>query len=563
MLTNKRLSNWFSLGLLVFSVSYFGSGNGVYADTPSLDSVFVQPSSSSDDLAKFIRRPRETMALVGGTPVFEQIDACMTTKMEQAHIPGAALALVVDGKLVYERGYGVKHREQGGAVDANTRFRFGSIQKMMTAAAVMTQVEHGAVALHEPLTKLIPELQFAGQWRAENMTVAHLLTHTAAVPNLGAEQCGTTEGTLSEWAASLKDVYLYAPPGSFYNYSNAGYALAGLVAERASGLPYHRLMRERIWEPAGMTATTLLPKEVIDSGNYTYGHEMDPETGKATIYAPDGYDCWWSAPAGFGFSTAGDLARWAILMMTGGGGVLAPSSVEAMQARQVSMQEIPGQDYGYGIIAAPHNIFAAPYQNLEIRVHGGGIRGWSSSLLWVPEQQFAVAVLANGGGNVELGDAASCALDVILQPEWQEPPDYSTDPATWQRYRGLYLIRDVEGKLWPAYVAHVDNQLLVARLNPDDFTIEVFPVKQLFLDTFFVDLDRNGEFSNPLEVITFIKKSLGSGPRTMWVRNREYVGHRVFKGPALTAAVAWPDFVFQDEFWMREIQRQRGNSESR
>ena len=83
------------------------------------------------------------------------------------------------------------------------------------------------------------------------------------------------------------------------------------------------------------------------------------------------------------------------------------------------------------------------------------------------------------------------------------------------------------------------------------------------LDTFFVDLDRNGEFSDPLEAITFIKKSLGFGPRTMWVRNREYGGHRVFKGPALTAAVALPDFVFQEEFWMREIQRQRGNSESR
>ena len=301
---------------------------------PSTLPYFVEPASP--------RRKLEARLVDTATveDSIAQIDACMTETMQEADIPGAALALVVDGELVYERGYGVKHREQGGGVDAQTLFRIASVQKMMTAAAVMRQVESGAVDLNGPVTNLIPELQFAGPWPAESITVSHLLTHTAAIPSdTSAVDCGTTEENLSEWAASLGDVSLFAPPGSFWNYSNAGYRLAGLVAERASGMPYHQLMRDWIWEPTGMMATTLLPKEVIAYGNYTYSHGVNPETGETVIVAPDDYECWLAAPSGGGFSTVSDLARWAKLMVDGGGDVLAPSSVEAMQTRQVGSVE--------------------------------------------------------------------------------------------------------------------------------------------------------------------------------------------------------------------------------
>ena len=185
------------------------------------------------------------------------------------------------------------------------------------------------------------------------------------------------------------------------------------MAERASGTPYHQLMRDWIWEPVGMMATTLLPKEVIAYGNYTYSHEVDPKTGEMIISAPDDHECWWSAPSGNGFTTVGDLARWALLMMEGGGDVLTSSSVEAMQMRQVSRHYRPGEDYGYGIRAEPHGTFAEPYQDLEIREHSGGFVGWSSYLLWAPEEKFAVAVLANRGGALE--ETAYCALDAALQ----------------------------------------------------------------------------------------------------------------------------------------------------
>ncbi len=484
---------------------------------------------------------RKIEASLGDTAPFEdtfsQVDACMTETMQAADIPGAGLALVVDGELVYERGYGVKHRKQGGAVDAQTLFRIASVQKMMTAAAVMRQVESGAVDLNGPVTNLIPELQLAGPWPAESITVAHLLTHTAAIPSdINAVDCANTEENLSEWAASLGDIHLFAPPGSFWNYSNAGYDLAGLVAERASGTPYHQLVHDWVWEPAGMMATTLIPKEVIAYGNYTYSHDIDPETGEMVVTAPDDYECWRSAPSGNGFTTVGDLARWAKLMMEGGSDVLAPSSVDAMQTRQVSKHAVPGEDYGYGIQAEPYGIFAEPYQELEIRQHGGDYAGSSSYLLWAPEERFAVALLANGGNSGTLDMTAYCALDVVLQPEWQEEElEDTSDPSTWQRYSGRYLVRDfyglfsgIERGLIPTHVAMADNQLFLS-LSNDDSEVKRFPVEQLFLNTFFVDFDADGKFSGSDEPITFIEGVMPSGEPTIWLRNRNFVGKRISK----------------------------------
>lgn len=133
----------------------------------------------------------------------------------------------------------MKHRVHGGPVDVQTLFRSGSIQKMMTAAAVLAQRDEGILDLDEPVTALIPELSFAGPYPAGEISVWNLLTHTGAVPDLAELNCGTDDGTLStSGAGDLDDVFLFAPAGSFWNYTNAGYSLAGLVAERArAGFP--------------------------------------------------------------------------------------------------------------------------------------------------------------------------------------------------------------------------------------------------------------------------------------------------------------------------------------
>jgi CubicO group peptidase (beta-lactamase class C family) len=104
------------------------------------------------------------------------VDACVTADMAATDTPGAAAAVMVDGVLAYERGYGVRRRGSSNPVDADTVFRIGSVTKMMTAAALLQQVEAGRVSLDDLVTEYVPELELAGPWPPELITVRHLLS---------------------------------------------------------------------------------------------------------------------------------------------------------------------------------------------------------------------------------------------------------------------------------------------------------------------------------------------------------------------------------------------------
>lgn len=371
----------------------------------------------------------------GGT--FERIDACVQASMRAYDIPGASIAVIDNGSLVYEKGYGVKHREQGGDVTPGTVFRFGSTLKMMTAAAVMQQVEQGRVNLQAPITQYIPEFQVAGPWPSNTISVWNLLTHTSTFPDRYDQYMfryglagPTTPTALSEWAAGQSAIPLYAPPGSFWNYSNPNFSLAGLIAERASGVEYHQYMKDRVFGPAGMTSATLLPADVLAYGDYAYEHYEDIFTGESVIAAPDAYDNWVMAPAGLGFAAARDLARFALILMQGGSPILTAASAEIMQSPQVDMQTGEPIYYGFGVMVLPD------YYGANLRMHGGNVFGSSSSLIWAPDYKFAVSLLFNGAASPD--DAALCAYAAFHPLTGEAPPNTSLPPSEWGKYAGNY-----------------------------------------------------------------------------------------------------------------------------
>lgn len=439
------------------------------------------------------------------------VDACVAAAMDARGVPGASVAVAIDGQIAYEQGYGVKHREQGGAVGARTLFRTGSVQKMMTAAAVMAQVDRGLLAVDERIVSLVPELRMAGPWPVEAITIEHLLTHRSAVPDLAELQCSES---LTEWIPALRDVPTYAPAGSFYNYSNAGYSLLGLAAERASGVPYATLMREAVWEPAGMNATFASTAEAMAYRDFAYGHAVD-ENGAASIYAPDAYECPWSNPAGDAFTTAGDLVRFALQMLDEGGAILSRDAARAMLRPRVAIAPFEDLHYAYGIMAS---------RAMGVRVyqHDGGVPGWGSHLLWIPRAEFAVAVVDNGGA--ALADASACVAQAVtgIAPTIEARPP--RPPQQWQRYVGIYDVRTGESDRFPVLVERGDDALLVTLPHPETGEIVTIPALPAAEDAFFLDLDGN-EVPGALEIVQFVRAERGFD-RSLWLVNRAYVGRR-------------------------------------
>lgn len=445
----------------------------------------------------------------------EAIDQCVVADMTALETPGAQVAVVIDGQLAYQRGYGYKHRDNGGEVDFRTVFRVGSLTKQFTAAAVLQQAETGTLALDDPITRLVPELHLSGLWPASDITVRHLLTHTSGFPDNWEEiDASGEDDALAAWATQQGDVRLHAPPGSFWNYTNPGYMLAGLAAERASGVPFRSYTEAEVFAPAGMTSTTFSPNVAQSTRNFAYGHFRTGGSGRETFFSPGSYDSAAAAPAGYAFSTAGDLARWAVLLMEGGGSVLSPDSAAALQSAQAYMDYIPDLYYGYGVMRRD-------YKGVDIVWHDGSIPGWGSVLLWAPERRFAVAVLANT--SEPLFGAAFGILEAVLQPEDVPPPDYDTDPATWTRYTGTYAITDAFGSELVAQVVLDGDALGVVFPNIESSGFSsVTELLQAYLDTFVLDGDGDGV---PDMEFTFVRSSAVAS-RTRWMRNRYAVGER-------------------------------------
>jgi CubicO group peptidase (beta-lactamase class C family) len=482
------------------------------AETPAGSFVASATLPGPGPLPAFVP-PALLKAHHGAATLDDAIDQCVTESMATAGTPGAAVAVALDGALIVERGYGVTRRNGGRPVDADTFFRIGSITKQLTAAAVLQQVELGTVALDNPVTEYVPELELAGQWPADRITVRHLLTHSSAYPDQIFEPAGATgDDALGEWAAQQSEVALHAPPGNFFNYSNPNFNLAGLVVERASGLPYRRYMAEQVLAPAGMTRTTFDPAAVIADGNYSYGHFASPG-GLETVYAPDDYDNAVYAPAGYAFSTAGDLVRWALGLLDGGGPVLTPPSAELMQSPQIDLELIPGYSYGYGV-------FIEPFGELTLRQHGGNIWGWGAYLVWEAEHRFAVAVLANTFES--LPAAAYCIADYALAQGSAPPPPDPSDPAAWSRFEGVWDFTTrtsypLEGEI----TVEDDDELSLFLWDVHSGWTAAFTLEHAGYGIFLADLDEDGTLDSDFEFL-----ARGSPERVRWLRNRGLVGVR-------------------------------------
>jgi CubicO group peptidase (beta-lactamase class C family) len=437
------------------------------------------------------------------------VDACVQPEIAAYDIPGLAVAIVVDGEFAYESGYGVTHRDQGGAVDEHTLFRPGSVDKMFTAAAILRLVDQGIVNLDDPVTEYLPELHFApGRWDSDQMLVRHLIANTAAIPSFRT----LADGTISDWASTLDEVPLLAKPGAFFNYSNSNFALADLVVERASGMAFSDYMATEIHRPAGMRDSTGNASEAMASGNYSFGHADD-----GTIYGPDDYTHIFD-----GFMSAHDIARWAQVMMNGGEDVLSLESALMAQAPQVPLlfyaarpTGIDGGSYGFGL-------FVEDYPDGRVVGHSGGIPGFVAQVAWVPSQGFAVVMLANSWPDAFQGlqDAVECVLEEAIgftMPDMSEPSESST----WSRYAGTYDAVFEDGFEFEVIVEYQNWELLMTAPDPDNPLQMITRVLENVHASGFVFRPNASDWWE----VTFVPGK-GKGATVRWLRNPRFVGLR-------------------------------------
>ncbi len=210
-------------------------------------------------------------------PAFPEVDRAFTDYAREAHVPGMAWGVIVDGRLVHAGTFGVQDTATQAPVTADTVFRIASMTKSFTAVAILSLRDAGKLSLDDPAERYVPELKGLAYPTSDSprITIRHLLTHAAGFPEdnpWGDQQLALSD---DEMAALMRQGIPFSnPPGLAYEYSNYGFAILGRIVARVSGMPYRDYVRARVLEPLGLSATTL-DASAVPAARLAHGYRWE------------------------------------------------------------------------------------------------------------------------------------------------------------------------------------------------------------------------------------------------------------------------------------------------
>lgn len=377
----------------------------------------------------------------------------------ETHAFSGYVHLVQGEQVVYSKGFGFRDREAKALNTADTSFRIGSVTKQFTAAAILKLEQEGKLSVDDTVKKHIADYPEVGA----NLTIHQLLSHTAGVPSYTeikeVMEHRDEKLTPLQLLQTFWDKPLEFEPGSQWKYSNSGYVVLGAIVERASDMSYGEYMRTAIFEPTGLTDTTIGDAEtVVDRA---LGYEVKDESVVKAMNIS------MSIPyaAGAARSTARDLVRWHRALL---GETLLSEASKAKLYTPVK------NTYAYGWQVEERD----GHQTIS---HGGGIDGFLTSYTRVMDADLAVVVWSNNS-NVPPEPIARAAVVAAFGGNLEPAPEKKSgvfDPALAAACAGDYKVTP-ESRAWLAdkVPAEVIEQIETMHVEAGTNVLKVTPAKQ-------------------------------------------------------------------------------------
>ncbi len=363
----------------------------------------------------------ETDALPAG---MQQFDAQMERVRKQFDVPGIAVAIVKDGQIVLERGYGVRELGKPAPVQADTLFAIASNTKAFTAASLSILADEGKLSLDDRVIEHLPWFRMSDPYVTNEMRVRDLLAHRSGL-SLGAGDLlywPTTSYTTEEVVQRLAKVPLKGGFRDRYAYDNILYAVAQKVIEQVSGQSYAAFLQQRIFTPVGMAGTRFNADHLQPGDTAAVGHAKY-DFSKLRTVAP----LTWSNNSGAGgvYSSAHDMALWMNVQLAGGALADGTPLFSAKRQREMwsMITPISVPESAVPELAAARPNFAgygegwslSDYRGHRLVWHTGGWPGMVSRLTLVPEQKLGVVVLTNQEVGAAFNAVTLQVLDAFLQ----------------------------------------------------------------------------------------------------------------------------------------------------
>jgi len=315
-------------------------------------------------------------------------------------IPGAAVCIVKDNKVILMKGYGVKELGLNDKVDENTLFMIGSNTKAFTATALAMLQTQGKLSLDDKITKYIPTFRLDNRPAGEMTVIRDLLCHHIGFQTYQGDftfyNTDLTRDQIIEKMALVKAAY---PFRTKWGYTNSAFLAAGQVIPVVTGMPWEMYVKNYIFAPLGMGNTLALSKSMPTALNRTVPHTLVDGRLQAISYDQiDGL-----APAGSMSSTVNDLSKWVLCLLNNGKvGARQVIPLAAIQATRDPqdivklVQHLDGsEDYQlYGL-----GWRLEDYHGHNLVMHNGSVAGYNSSVTLVPKEHLGIIVLTNTDEN--------------------------------------------------------------------------------------------------------------------------------------------------------------------
>jgi CubicO group peptidase (beta-lactamase class C family) len=361
--------------------------------------------------------------------VKDSLDYYINRALTNWRIPGAAVCIVKDNKVVMMKAYGIKELGQPSNVDINTLFMIGSNTKAFTATALAILQAQNRLSLDDKVTKYLPQFKLEDRPAGEMAVIKDLLCHHLGFQTFqGDFTFYNTNLTRDEIIKKLGEMKATYPFRTKWGYTNAAFLTAGQIIPVVTGKPWEIYIKENIFAPLGMINTVALTADMPKSFDRTVPHTLIDGRLSAIPYAQlDGL-----APAGGICSSVNDMSKWVLALLNdgkvGARQVIPLAAIKATREAQDivgSVRYLSGETnyalYGLGW-------FIQDYDGRQLIMHTGGVNGYLSSVTLVPQDHLGIVILTNTDQN-----------DFYEALKWEIMDAYFKLP--YRNYSDVYLER--------------------------------------------------------------------------------------------------------------------------
>ena len=401
---------------------------------------------------------------------WERFEEYVKDLMKREQIPGVAIALSQNGKVIYEQGFGVKDFETKEPVTPETIFGIASITKSFTALAIMKLAEEGKLQVDDAVKIHLPELRLNGYNNIDDIKIHHLLSHTTGLATIRRnEQLENFDEHLHYLSAVAQETL--GAPGDFFCYNNDMFLLLGAIIEKITGKNYKDYIKDEIFIPMNMKRTTFNLDELTQFSNVTTPYIL--ENGKPV-------SCSWPTLGNYAVgggirSTVMDLLKYGQLYIDKENPFTSKMTTAVHRTNGTS-------SYGYGFQTTPN------YEEATLVEHGGRQPGVSSNFGFIREQGIVAAVLTNLGGvsadAIWLG-AINTVLGLPADRKRSIEPHFDMKEEQLSRFIGTYktgegstvtisyanekLTATVEGKMYSLRASNMETLVITPIEKPIRF----------------------------------------------------------------------------------------------